>query len=150
VYGVAMVLNGNIGGGIRWLEQSILRREQEGYRVCADWFRLFLCEVYLEVISGKEKPPINVLFRNIMTLAKVMFTAEKRILALVERVRQNPHFDPNGHMIGRVEMILGLLFKIRKKQVLAAEHLSEAERIISQFGPTPMLAKIEAALAELC
>jgi hypothetical protein len=149
VFGVALVINGRIGEGIRWLEQAILRREREGYRVCADWFRLFLCEVYLEIISGGDKPPAKVLVRNIATLARVLFTAEKRILSLVEQVRQNPHFDPNGHFVGRSEMILGLLFRIKKKRALAFQHLREAERIASQIGPTPMLTRIETALAEL-
>ena len=58
-------------------------------------------------------------------------------------------FDPNGHFIGRCEMILGLLYKAKKKRALALEHLTEARRIASQFGPTPMLAKIDAALTEL-
>ncbi len=46
-------------------------------------------------------------------------------------------------------MILGLLYKAKKKRALAVQHLTEAKRIVSQFGPTPMLAKIDAALAEL-
>ena len=46
-------------------------------------------------------------------------------------------------------MILGLLYKAKKKRALALQHLTEAHRIISQFGQTPMLARIDAALAEL-
>jgi hypothetical protein len=60
-----------------------VRREREGYRGLADWFRSYLCEIYLEIISGKERPPPKVLAANMLTLAKVMFTAEKRTLALV-------------------------------------------------------------------
>ena len=44
-----------------------------------------------------------------------MLTAQKRISSLVDRVRQNPRFDPNGHFIGRCEMIMGLLYKAKKK-----------------------------------
>ena len=106
-------------------------------------------EIYLEIIAGTEKPPTKVLARNLITLVAVMLTAQKRISSLVERVRQNPQFDPNGHHIGRCEMIMGLLYKAKKKRALAVQHLTEAKRIASQFGPTPMLAKIEAALAEL-
>jgi hypothetical protein len=79
----------------------------------------------------------------------VTFTARNRITRLVAHARKKPDFDPNGHHIGRCEMILGLLYKAQKKRGLAVQHLSEARRITSQFGPTPMLAKIEAALAEL-
>ena len=148
VYGIALVLHGEISEGIRWMEQSISKREQEGYRAAADWYSLFLCEIYLEIISG-TKPPAKVIARNILTLVAVMFTAQKRICALTERVRQNPMLDPNGHHIARIEMILGRLYKIRKKRTLAIQHLTKARRIASQFGPTPMLARIEAALADL-
>jgi len=51
--------------------------------------------------------------------------------------------------LGRAQMILGLLYKAKKKRSLAVQHLTEAKRIISQFGQTPMLARIETALAEL-
>lgn len=149
IWGGALALHGEIGRGIRWLEQSILRREREGYRAAADWYRMFLCEIYLEIISGTEKPSASVLARNILTLVVVTFTAEKRILSLVAQARQNPAIDPNGFHIGRCEMILGLLYKFKKKRALAIQHLSEAKRMVSQSGPTPILAKIEAALADL-
>ena len=115
-WGVALVLHGEIRDGIQWMEQSILRRDNEGYPVVADWYRMFLCEIYLEIISGTERPPVKVFIRNILTLAAVLFTAEKRICALVGRVRENPQFDPNCHHIGRCEMILGLLYKAKKKR----------------------------------
>jgi hypothetical protein len=89
------------------------------------------------------------LIRNALTLVIVMSSAQKRIAALVARVRENPQFDPNGHFIGRCEMIMGRLYKTKKKGALALQHLREAKRIASQFGPTPMLARIEGELAEL-
>jgi hypothetical protein len=46
-------------------------------------------------------------------------------------------------------MILGLLYKTKKKRALALQHLAEANRILSQFGQTPILARVETALAEL-
>ena len=46
-------------------------------------------------------------------------------------------------------MILGLLYKIKKKRALALENLFEAKRILSEFGQTPTLARVNAALAEL-
>ena len=130
------------------MKQAILRRDQVDRR-SATWCRMLLCEIYLEIIAGTEKPPAKVLARNLVTLAVIMLTARKRILSLVNRVRQNPRFDPNGHFIGRCEMIMGLLYKAKKNPALALQHLTEAKRIISRFGPTPMLAKIDAALAEV-
>jgi hypothetical protein len=147
--GVALAVRGELAAAIRWMEEAISKREKEGYRGCADWYRMFLCEIYLEIISGKEKPPLRVLMRNALTLVVIMLTAQKRVAALVARVRENPQFDPNGHFIGRCEMIMGRLYKTKKKGALAVQHLREAKRIASQFGPTPMLARIDAELAEL-
>jgi class 3 adenylate cyclase len=147
--GVALAIRGELAAAIRWMEESIAKREKEGYRIVADWYRMFLCEIYLEIISGKEKPPLRVLMRNALTLVIVMLSAQKRVAALVARARENPQFDRNGHHIGRCEMILGRLYKTKKKRALAVQHLTEAKRIASQFGPTPMLARIDAELAEL-
>jgi hypothetical protein len=80
---------------------------------------------------------------------KVMATASSRIRTLMSRVLQNPHFDPAGHHVAHRKMILGLLYKAKKKRALALEHLTEARRIFSQFGQTPILARVDAALAEL-
>ena len=51
--------------------------------------------------------------------------------------------------MSHAKMILGLLYKLKKKRTLAVQHLSEAKRVLSQFGQTPALARVEMALAEL-
>jgi hypothetical protein len=76
-------------------------------------------------------------------------TAATRIRALTTHVLENPQFAPEGHFIGRAQMILGLLYKIKRKRALAVQHLTEARRILLQFGQTPILARVETALAEL-
>jgi tetratricopeptide (TPR) repeat protein len=149
LWGVALAVNGRIQEGLEYIEQTIVRRENEGFRAAADWCRLFLCEVYLNILSGGGEASLGLLLRNVRPLTWVMMFGAKRIEALIKQVRNNPQFDPNGHYIGRAEMILGLLYKAKKKKALAASHLSEARRIASAFGPSPMLTRIEAALAEL-
>ena len=134
---------------MRILEEVILRRDKEGYRRNSDWMRLILAEGYLEIIAGNEKPPFKVLLKNLPFLIKVMVTASSRIRALVIDVLKNPHLDSNGFNKGKSEMYLGLLYKAKKRCALAQQHLTEAKRIISQFGQTPTLARIDAALAEL-
>jgi hypothetical protein len=56
---------------------------------------------------------------------------------------------PAARIHARAKMILGLLYKAKKRRALAIEHLTEATRIFSQFGQTPILARVEAAIAEL-
>ena len=142
-------LQGNISDGIRLLEEAILKREQEGYRGTSDWYRIFLSEVYLQIIGGNEKPPFLSLMKNLPILLNVMVTASSRIRALIEHVLENPNFHPQGHFVGHAQMILGLLYKIKKKRALALQHLTEAKRILSQFGQSPMFARLDTALAEL-
>ena len=110
---------------------------------------MFLAEVYLQIISGNEKPPILTLLKNLPILLKVMVTASSRIQALMTRVLENPHFDQSGINFGRAQMILGLLFQAKRKRTLALQHLTDAKRILSQFGQTPILARVDMALAEL-
>jgi class 3 adenylate cyclase len=147
--GVGKVLQGNIADGIRLLEEAISRLEKEGYRTAADWYRVFLSEVLLQIIAGKEKLSFMMLLRNLPTLVNVLVTASTRIPALMKTVMGNPHFDPAGYHIGHAKMILGLICKAKKRRDPAFSHLTEARGILSQFGETPMLARLDAALAEL-
>jgi class 3 adenylate cyclase len=149
IMGVCKVLQGSIGDGIRLLEEGILKREREGYRDTADWYRVFLCEVYLQIIGGKEKPSFLSVMKNLPILLKVMVTASSRIPMLTAHVLENPHFHPEGHFAGHAQMILGLLYKVKKKRILALQHLTEAKRILSAFGQSPMLARLDTALGEL-
>jgi hypothetical protein len=146
---VCKVLQGDIGGGLRLLEKAIARNEKQGYRGAADWDRLHLCEVYLQILGGNEKPPFLVLFKNLPFLIKVRVTAPSRIRSLMARFLENPQFHPSGQFAGRAQMTLGLLCKMQKKRALAVQHLTEAKRILSGFGETPIYARLNAALAEL-
>jgi tetratricopeptide (TPR) repeat protein len=146
---VYKVLRGDIGGGIRFLEDAISRRENEGNFASADYYRLNLCEIYLQIISGKEKPQIAILLKNLPILLKVMLTASARIQGLAKHVLENRHFDASGHFAGSAHKALGLLYKIKKKRALAIEHLTEAKEMFSQYGPSPVLTRVETALAEL-
>jgi class 3 adenylate cyclase/tetratricopeptide (TPR) repeat protein len=147
--GLCKVLQGNLAEGVHIIEESILRQDKEGYRGNADWWRLNLADVYLEIIAGNEKPPLKVLLKNLPILLKVMSTASSKIRTLLLQAKKNPQWDPNGYFFGKSEMILGLLYKAKKKRTLAIQHLSEARRIFSQFGQTPILSRVETALAEL-
>jgi hypothetical protein len=140
---------GRIDDALRQIEAAIARREKEGYQAAADWYRLFLCEIYLAILSGEGGGSLGVLVRNIRSVAGAVLFGSQRIQSLVETVRANPQFDPEGHYVGRCEMILGLLFKTKKKKDLAARHLTEARRILIAFGPSPTLMRVETALAAL-
>jgi hypothetical protein len=147
--GVCKILQGNISASIHDIEAAIVRRKNEGYRAAADWYAGFLCEVYLEIIAANERLPIPILLKNLSVILRVWFTGSSRIRALTAQIMENPLFDRAGQHIGRAQMILGLLYKTKKKRALARQHLTEAKRIFSQFGQSSILARVETALAEL-
>jgi class 3 adenylate cyclase len=149
LWGVALILSGEIGKGVLYMKQAIGRRESEGYRGSADWCRMFLCEIYLLLMSGGRRPSARVLAKNFLALAKIRVTAQREIFAMIRKVQNNPQFDRDGHFIARCEMILGLVYRAKKQRARAIEHLTEARRITSQFGPSPMLSRIESTLSEL-
>jgi tetratricopeptide (TPR) repeat protein len=147
--GVSKILQGRIADGIHLIEKAILKAEKIGHKPRADWFCLSLADVYLEIMTGSEKKvPLPTLLRNLPIVLKVMFTGGSRIHGLATRVLENPHFDPTGFHVGHAKMILGLC-KSKKRRALAVQYLSEAKRVISQFGQTPALARVDTALAEL-
>ena len=67
-FGVLAVLNGKIGKGIRIIESVIATAHRDGWRVAEDWAKLFLCELYLEVMFPKDKPALSLLLKNIPDL----------------------------------------------------------------------------------
>ena len=149
LWGVALAMRGNLGAGIGCIEASIASLEKAGLRGMSSQSRQMLCEVYLQIISGTGKPSLKLLLRNLGTIVRVAMSSESRITALARQIRDGAVIDPDGIAVARSEMFLGLLYKAKKKRRPARQHLIEAKRIVSQFGSTPMLARIEAALAEL-
>jgi class 3 adenylate cyclase/tetratricopeptide (TPR) repeat protein len=144
---LSKILNGSLGAGIRFIEEAIAREEKGGNRNVVDWYRGFLAEIYLEVIAANEKRSLSFLLRNLPILARIRFTASFRVQASMRMVLKNPRYHPDGLAVGRAYMILGLLHKIKNRRALSISHLTEARRILSQFGPSPMLARIDLALA---
>jgi class 3 adenylate cyclase len=51
--GVAMVLEGDFAGGVRFIEAAIQRNELEGSPLGRDFARIFLAETYLEFLAPK-------------------------------------------------------------------------------------------------
>lgn len=146
---VALATDGRIEAGLRSIETTIAHREAEGFKAAADWSRLYLCELYLAILSGQGDASLGTLMKNFSALSQVLLFGAKRIETLVAQVRSNPQFDRNGHYVARTEMILGLLYKAKRKKARATQHLTEAQRIFRTTGPSAVLTRIEQALAEV-
>jgi hypothetical protein len=115
ILAISQILQGNVKRGLHLLESEVLRQEREGNRSNADWCRIQLAEVYLQILSGNEKASLSVLLTNIPTILKVVVTAPTRVRAWMAHIFENPQLDPAGHHVGHAQMLLGLLFKARRK-----------------------------------
>ncbi len=147
--GVAYALQGQITDGLRQLETAIQKRSDEGTEVAADWARLFLCEVYLAILTGEGGASPRVFFKNFIAIMGVMLFGKKRLVAMIDKIRRNPQFDDQGHYIARCDMIMGLFYKSKKQKHLALDYLTRAHVVVETAGPSPMLTRINDALADM-
>ncbi|HEY2663246.1 MAG TPA: hypothetical protein VGI47_02810, partial [Candidatus Binataceae bacterium] len=148
-WGAAQMMQGGLTEGIAFIKRAIVRREQEGYRAAADWYRLILCYVYIDVLEGREKAPLQVILRNLFCLVKLKLTGLREIDHLMDVVRANPLFDPEGFHHAKINMVLGLRWMLARRADRARPYLNEARRLALPFGPTPISKRIDAAIARL-
>ena len=113
--GVGLAMNGRIGAGIRRMKRLSRAASRKGYRASADWCRMFLCEIYLGILSGEGDASPAVLLRNAGAISKVLAFGPKRIVPLPRR-SPNPQFDREGHYIGRAEMIPACSTRRRRRR----------------------------------
>jgi AAA ATPase domain/Adenylate and Guanylate cyclase catalytic domain len=149
VWGVAQMMQGKVAEGIAFIKRAIVRREQEGYRAAADWYRMILCYVYIDVFEGREKPSLGVVLRNLPCLVMLRWNGLREIDRMIDTVRANRQFDPEGFHHAKINMVLGLRWMLARRADLAKRYLNEARRLALPIGPTPLSKRIDAALARL-
>ncbi|MCI4348604.1 MAG: AAA family ATPase [Thermoplasmata archaeon] len=147
--GVGLAVTGDIQGGIRLLRTSIAVRDQEGLRTIAAWSRIALAEVYLEILTGTQRPPVMVLLRNLPTLLAAKLVGARRARLLLEEASTHDQLSPRGAIRARIEMDLGVLDKLDGKYLEAKRHLGDARVSAALQKATPLVARIDAALATL-
>jgi hypothetical protein len=102
-----------------------------------------------KILGGNELPPPLILLNSLPILVKVIVTAPSRIPSLMARFLEKPQFHPNGHFAGRAQLTLGLLCKIKKKTCACDKPFDRGKADPLPIWTSPMLAQLEAALAEL-
>jgi hypothetical protein len=147
--GVAMVLEGDFVGGVRFIEAAIRRNELEGNPGGRDLARVLLAETYLEFLASKKKPAPIVMLKNLPFLIRVFLTGRRRARELLTEARDNPLFAGATYYRARIDADLGILHKMAKRRTDARSHLMQARRAAEAVGATGLLLKIDAALADL-
>jgi hypothetical protein len=147
--GVALVLQGNLAAGIRQLKRSIAEQQSKGYQNAADWARMILCDVYLEILEAKELPPLKVLLRNFATIIHIKLFALQEINQMMEVALSNSQFSSEDIGHSKMKFLLGRRANLARDGQSARKYLETARRLASPYGDTPILRKIETQLAQL-
>jgi class 3 adenylate cyclase len=147
--GVAQVLRGEFGVGIRYIEQGIKRSDDEGFELGRGFEQLILSEVIIEGLTAKETPPLKVVLKNFAVLIWIAVRGWNRAVTLLNLARQNRIFSEAGLWRARIDTDLGILYAMKKRHARARSHLEEARSIAERLKITALLTKIDLTLASL-
>lgn len=147
--GAAMALQGDMAGGVRFLEQLIERNQEIGFVVGRDVARLILAEFYSVILESTRLPPFPVIRKNLWFLIVTKLSGWNKALALVLAARDNVMFAETSHWRARTETDLGVLYLMKKRYAEANECLQRARPMAAQLQEAALLAKIDTALAKL-
>jgi hypothetical protein len=143
--GLAMVLQGDFSGGIRFLESSIKHCEQTGSprKVVG----LMLAQIHIELLAPKSRPPLPVLLRHLPFLVGVRLMGwNKAVQTLVET--QKSLLGDGGFYGASVNANLGILYKIAKREEEAQRYFALARSAAKRLGAKALLTKIDGAVAQ--
>jgi hypothetical protein len=145
----AYVLTGRLKEGVALLERTIDASDKDGDQGNACWNRIFLAEIYAEILASRQKVALGVLLKNFRAILRVKLFGARLARALLEEAGRHPQLHDQGSFRARVDMNLGLLHKITKERGLARQYLERARGPAELQGADLMVGKIDAALAEL-
>ena len=147
-FGISLVLQGRFAEGVRQIETSIEKRDAD-YPIAADWYRMALGQLYLEILEGNDKPSLGVLLRNAMFLTRTLLTGRRKILALLRRAEENPIFDHESFHTANLHYLFGRYYLLSKDRDAARAHFKKSRAILAPFGRSNILVKTDRALTSL-
>ena len=147
--GVALAMMGQVSEGIHLIKQQVLRFDELGHFGAGAWERIILAEIYIEVLSRKQKPPISVLIRNFRTIAGIMLFGARRARTLLEQAAAVKQLSEHGFHMARINFDLGVLSAMKKKREEARGYFEKARVVAKVQGADKLIRKIDGALAEV-
>jgi hypothetical protein len=85
--------------------------------------RIYLAEVYLELLSKKEKLSLGLLARNFIFLVRRLPFAEQMAFDLLSQTWANEQIEKSTGTAPRISFGMGLACKLRKRTAEARMHL---------------------------
>jgi class 3 adenylate cyclase/tetratricopeptide (TPR) repeat protein len=147
--GVGLIMAGRMAEGIRIIRRSIDDADANGDCGVGFWNRIILAEVYLELLTSTQRPPLLFLLRNLGSIVRARLYGKRRALRLLEQASRFKQLHERGVIRARINTDLGLLYKLKGQPAVARQFLEKGRVPAEQQGATFVLNKIQAILADL-
>lgn len=146
---MAVALGGNVRAAVGLLENAIKSADANGNCAIASWNRIALAEIYLGMLTSKDRPGFALIFRNFPTIVSVAISGARRARALLEEARKNELFHEQGTMRARIEFDLGRLAQHEKRFDDARASFARARAAADFQGAVATVYAIDRAAAAL-
>jgi len=87
-----------------------------------------------------------VILKNLDTILAARLFGARRVRALLEQVAQQDHFSEHGTIRARINMELGLLYKVERNPDRARKHLEQALAVAQSERAIGMVDRITTEL----
>src|SRR5271157_4249477 len=124
--GAFLAMLGGVSEGIRMIEKDIARADATGDQFRVAWNRVLLSEIYIQILSSKEKPAAGVLFRNFWTIIGALIFGASRARTLLQQAAATKMLSKRGVVIARINFDLGVLSAMKKKRDEARSYFEKA------------------------
>jgi class 3 adenylate cyclase len=147
--GIGLAMLGQVSEGIRMIEKEIAQADATGDQTRAAMSRIILAEVYIQILSGKEKPGVTVLFRNFWTITGVLIFGASRAQTLLRQAAAVKKLSERGVIVARINYDLGVLSAMNRRSKEARAYFNRARVGAECQGAEKLTRKIDVALMEL-
>ena len=138
-----------VSEGIRMIEKEIAQADATGDQTRAAMSRIILAEVCIEILSGKEKPGVMVLFRNFWTVTGALIFGASRARRLLRQAAAVKKLSERGVFVARINYDLGVLSAMNRRSEEARAYFNRARVGAECQGAEKLTRKIDVALMEL-
>jgi hypothetical protein len=131
------------------IEEEITQADSTGDETRAAMSRIALAEVYIRILSGKEKPRASVLFRNFWTIAGAWIFGASRARTLLRQAAAVKKLSERGVIVARINYNLGVLSAMNKRTEQARAYYNKARVGAECQSAEKLTRKIDVALTQL-
>jgi hypothetical protein len=147
--GIGLAMLGQVSEVIRMIEKEIAQADATGDQTRAAMSRIILAEVYIQILSGKEKPRVMVLFRNFWTVTGALIFGASRARRLLRQAAAVKKLSERGVFVARINYDLGVLSAMNKRSEQARAYFNKARVGAECQGAEKLTRKIDIALMQL-